>query len=317
MASTKIDLHKDIQFFEYSRAANPVDKGVITPVPGAELMRELHEQGPTRVIPFDLAEKLKVDSPATSPNLSASFVRIEPGNELRTKVNATSELFYVIRGKGCTTRKNESINWKRGDFFVLPGGTELVHSGESDSALYWINDAPLLTYLGVTATTERFSPALYLAEDCERELEKVAADPASKDRNRISVLLANKNFPQTMTVTHTLWAMFGLLPKDSVQPPHRHMSVALDLILDCKPGCYSLISKNIDDEGNLIKPVRQDWRPYSAFVTPPYFWHSHHNESGEIAKLIPIQDAGLQTYMRTLNIEFAHPAAKAKEAIIL
>jgi gentisate 1,2-dioxygenase len=317
MASTKIDLHKDIQFFEYSRAANPVDKGVITPVPGAELLRDLHEQGPTRIIPFDLAEKLKVDSPATSPNLSASFVRIEPGNELRTKVNATSELFYVIRGKGCTTRNNESINWKRGDFFVLPGGTDLVHSGESDSALYWINDAPLLTYLGVTATTERFSPALYLAEDCERELEKVAADPASKDRNRISVLLANKNFPQTMTVTHTLWAMFGLLPKDSVQPPHRHMSVALDLILDCKPGCYSLISKNIDDEGNLIQPVRQDWKPYSAFVTPPYFWHSHHNESGEIAKLIPIQDAGLQTYMRTLNIEFAHPAVKAKEPIIL
>ncbi len=317
MPSTKLDLQKDVQFFEYSKAANPVDKGVITPVPGAELLRELHEQGATRIIPFDLAEKLKVDAPATSPNLSASFIRIEPGSVIRTKVNATSELYYVIRGNGCTTRNGECINWKRGDFFVLPGGTELEHSAESDSALYWINDSPLLTYLGVTATTERFSSTLYLAEDCERELEKVASDPASKDRNRISVLLANKNFPQTMTVTHTLWAMFGLLPKDSVQPPHRHMSVALDLILDCKPGCYSLISKNIDDEGNLIKPVRQDWKPYSAFVTPPYFWHSHHNESGEVAKLIPIQDAGLQTYMRTLNIEFAHPSVKAKEAIIL
>ncbi len=317
MPSAKLDLQKDIQFFEYSQAANPVDKGTITPVPGAELLRELHEQGPSRVIPFDLTEKLKVDGAATSPNLSAAFVRIESGNEIRTKVNATSELYYVIRGKGTTTRDSETIEWKQGDFFVLPGGAELLHSSQSDSALYWINDAPLLTYLGVTATTERFKPTLYLAEDCERELQKVATDPASKDRNRISVLLANKNFPQTMTVTHTLWAMFGLLPKDSVQPPHRHTSVALDLILDCKPGCYSLISRHIDDQGQLIKPVRQDWKPYSAFVTPPYFWHSHHNESGHDARLIPIQDAGLQTYMRTLNIEFAHPAVKSKEAVIL
>ncbi|MFX6226035.1 hypothetical protein ABTF68_21395, partial [Acinetobacter baumannii] len=87
----------------------------------------------------------------------------------------------------------------------------------------------------------------------------------------------------------------------------RHNSVALDLILDCKPGCYTLISQTCDDKGELVNPVRQDWKPYSAFVTPPYFWHAHYNESGEPAHLIPIQDAGLQTYMRTLDIEFAHP----------
>jgi hypothetical protein len=29
-----------------------------------------------------------------------------------------------------------------------------------------------------------------------------------------------------------------------------------------------------------------------------------------VARLIPIQDAGIQTYIRTLDIEFAHPSAK-------
>ena len=109
-----------------------------------------------------------------------------------------------------------------------------------------------------------------------------------------------------MTVTHTLWAMFGILPEDAVQLPHRHNSVALDLILNCKPGCYTMVSKEIDLDGNLIQPIRVDWKPYSAFVTPPYYWHAHYNESGAPAHLIPIQDAGLQTYMRTLDIEFAH-----------
>ncbi len=317
VSTTQLDLQKDIEFFEYTKAANPLERGTITGVPFAELLSDLHEQGPTRIVPFDLADKLGCDTPATSPNLSAAFIHIEPGKEIRTSVNATSELYYVIRGSGVSSRNELSIEWRKGDFFVVPTGTELTHIADADSALYWINDEPLLRYLGATATKERFSPTLYKAEECESALAKIASDPAASDRNRVSVLLANKHFPQTMTVTHTLWAMFGLLPKDSDQPPHRHNSVALDLILDCKPGCYTMISREIGQDGHLINPVRQDWKPYSAFVTPPNYWHSHHNESGEDARLIPIQDAGLQTYMRTLNIQFAHPAARKKVAHIL
>jgi len=319
-SDTPAELEKDVQYFEYTKAANPLNRGTIVQVPYAELPSKLHEEGSTRIIPFDLSDKLKTEGRATSPNLSASFIRIKPGEQLTTSVNATSELYYVIRGTGTTSTRGTEIDWSVGDFFVIPGGKDAAHKAQSDSALYWITDEPLLSYLGVTVSKERFSPTIYKAADCERELAKVAADPNATDRNRVSVLLANKNFPQTLTVTHTLWAMFGLLPVDSVQPPHRHNSVALDLILDCKPGCYTLISRDIDENGKLIKPVRQDWKPYSAFVTPPYLWHSHHNESGAPAHLIPIQDAGLQTYMRTLDIEFAHPSssiAKEKLAAIL
>jgi len=317
MTTLQTDLQRDVQFFEYTKAANPLGRGTITQEPYAELLSDLHEQGPTRVHQFDLSDKIVCEGPATSPNLSAAFVRIEPGTKINTWANATSELYYVIRGKGSSARTDVTIAWEAGDFFVVPGGKEVVHSAETDSALYWINDEPLLRYLGATATKERFSPTLYKAADCKRELEKVATDPNSADRNRVSVLLANQNFPQTMTVTHTLWAMFGVLPPDAVQPPHRHNSVALDLILDCKPGCYTMISRDIDAEGQLLNPVRQDWKPYSAFVTPPYYWHAHYNESGHEAHLIPIQDAGLQTYMRTLDIEFAHPVAKKQLANIL
>lgn len=37
----------------------------------------------------------------------------------------------------------------------------------------------------------------------------------------------------------------------------------------------------------------------------PGLWHSHHNESGRPAYLVPIQDAGLHTYLRSLDIRFA------------
>jgi hypothetical protein len=44
-------------------------------------------------------------------------------------------------------------------------------------------------------------------------------------------------------------------------------------------------------------------------VTPPGLWHSHHNESGRSAHLVPIQDAGLHTYLRSLDIRFAPSGA--------
>jgi len=127
----------------------------------------------------------------------------------------------------------------------------------------------------------------------------------------VSVLLANKAFDQTRTITHVLWAMFGVLPAHSVQLPHHHESVALDLIIDCPPDCYTMIGESIDDQGHIKHPRRADWKPGSAFVTPPGLWHSHHNETGEPAHLLPIQDAGLHTYLRTLDIHFFHPGHEA------
>ncbi|HEY9775235.1 MAG TPA: cupin domain-containing protein [Planktothrix sp.] len=299
-------LTKDSQYREYTRAVNPLGQGTIPPVATADFLHTLHEQGPTRVIPFDLSEKLECSWTGTSPALLSNFIRIEPNEEISTRVNATSELYYVIRGSGVSTAGDTEIRWSKGDFVVVPGGRQCKHRATDDAALYWVHDEPLLAYLGTTVSEERFAPTLYPAEVCARELEKVASDPHAHQRNRISVLLGNTAFPQTMTVTHTLWAMLGILPTNSVQLPHRHNSVALDLILDCAPGCYTLIGRGVRDDGTLLDPIRQDWHPYSAFVTPPFMWHSHHNESGQPAHLIPIQDAGLHNYLRTLDIEFSH-----------
>ena len=74
--------------------------------------------------------------------------------------------------------------------------------------------------------------------------------------------------------------MFGVLPNGAIQLPHSHESVALDFIIDCRPGCYTLIGRDLDDDGKIISPQRADWEPGSAFVTPPGLWHAHFNESG-------------------------------------
>ncbi|MEW6255594.1 MAG: cupin [Pseudomonadota bacterium] len=294
----------DARYFEYSKAANPI--GHATPkCPLGTFDKSLHQDGPSRIIPLDLSEKLLCPAPATSPNLCANFIRITAGERIETAVNATSELFFVIQGEGDTLIDGQSLSWETHDLFTLPLG-QATHVAKTDSVLYWVHDQPLLTYLGVRADTPRFRPTLYRHEDEDNQLSAIRNDPEAKTRNRVSVLLANAQCAMTETATHVLWAMYGVLPKGATQLPHRHQSVALDLIISCKPGCYSLLGEELDGEGNIVNPIRADWDEASAFVTPPGWWHAHFNESGADAYLLPIQDAGLQTFMRSLDIHFFH-----------
>jgi hypothetical protein len=97
---------------------------------------------------------------------------------------------------------------------------------------------------------------------------------------------------------------FKFIPGNPIQRPHRHNLVALDLYVSASPNVYTLMGREIDQNGFIIDPIRCKWAPGGVFVTPPGWWHSHHNESDDIAWVLPIQDAGLFTHQRTLDIRF-------------
>lgn len=303
------------QLFDYRSAANPIRPGLTAPIPYAQWGPELHGGGASgsgsAVIPLDLSVALGAVGPATSPGLAAHFVRIEAGEGVKAAANATSLLFYVLCGSGRCDRQAEAgqaatgLSWRTGDLFVLPAGTAPLLQAECTSVLYWVHDGPLLDYLGVQASLPRFQTTHYPGEWLRSELAMLAADPASARSNRLSLLLANRDLPATRTVTHVLWAMFGMVPAGATQAPHRHQSVALDLIVDCAPGCYTLVGTELNADGSIHNPRRIDWQAGGAFITPPGHWHAHSNESGQNAYLLPIQDAGLQTYLRSLDIRFA------------
>lgn len=291
------------EIFEYSKAADPITSGATPPIPNATFGPELYTSGPSRVIPLDLSSKLRCPSPATTPSLLASFIRIRAGEQLVTEANATSEMFYVIRGAGKTTMATGQIAWRQGDIFALPG-VHARHLATEDSALYKVDDSPLLTYLGAREHTPRFEPTLYPAEQIAAELRRAQEEPGAPKRSRVSVLLANKVCEQTMTLTQVLWTMCGTILPDTRQLPHRHQSVALDFVISAQPGVYTLLGTSLNDDGRINNPVRADWQSGSVFVTPPGYWHEHRNESNDSALIMPVQDAGLHTYLRTLDIQF-------------
>lgn len=295
----------DAQYFEYTSSANPIGAKLISRVPYRTFPSSLYDAGPTRIVPLDLSKELGCDFPATGPSLIGNFLRIVAGEQLSVNPNATSQVFYVLEGSGRVSQGQTNFAFGAGDFFVLPGGAEAVVAADSTVRIYYVNDSPLLEYLGAAVSHQRFKPTLYPAKTTNEELEKVANAPGAAMRNRVSVLLGNQNFPQTRTVTHTMWAMYGLVPPGSMQKPHRHQSIALDFVQGCEPGVYTLVGTEVNDDGRIVDPVRVDWTPGMAFVTPPGYWHAHFNESDSPAYIIPLQDAGLQTYLRALDIKFA------------
>jgi gentisate 1,2-dioxygenase len=296
-------LAQDTQIFEYSKAANPIESGATPRIPIATFSADLYAEGESRIVALDLSKDLRTPYPATGPSLLASFVRINAGERITTAPNASSEFYFVIRGKGRTETAEGTIEWKFGDFIVLPG-IEAIHFASEDTAFYKVDDSPLFGYLGARRGEARFQPTVYTREAVQAELEAAKNDPEASTRSRISVLLANKNFEQTMTITHTLWTMFGTIAPGTRQLPHRHQSVALDYVVNAQPGVYTLLGEELNEDGTIKDAVRVDWVKGSAFVTPPGYWHEHVNESNSDAFVMPIQDAGLHTYLRTLDIQF-------------
>ncbi|MEA5390740.1 cupin [Cyanobium gracile UHCC 0139] len=310
-AAAPHDWHSAGLYFDYRQAANPVRPGLTEPIRYRRWGPELHGHGPTAVLPLDLSAALGCEGPATSPGLAAHFLRLLPGEGLKAAAAATSSLFYVLRGAGQLERPGDalgaplSLSWAQGDLFVLPAGADPLLQASEESVLYWVHDAPLLHYLGVQPSVPRFTAVHYPAAGQEEALQRLLADPSAARSNRLSILLAHADLPATRTVTHTLWAMLGVVPDGVTQPPHRHQSVALDLIIDCDPGCYSLVGTELGPDGAILNPTRIDWEPGGAFITPPGHWHAHGNESGRMARLLPIQDAGLHTHLRSLDIRFS------------
>jgi len=291
---------KQVINWEYSAAASPD----ISPVPMQPFPSSLHESGESRIIELNISDVLGTEHAATSPSLLANYVRICANDSLNTHALASSEVFFVMYGSGKTITDQGTLTWQAGDAFTLPCNQGVRHEADIDSALYWTHDAPLLHYLGATPSQARFEPAFYKHQDMRQEIEALRDIAVREKRNRVGIILGNKACTDTKTITPSMWSLFNLLPAGAVQKPHRHQSVALDLAVSAGPNTYTLMGKDVDADGNIINPIKAMWANNTVFITPPGWWHSHHNESDEDAYVFPVQDAGLHTYLRTLDIQF-------------
>jgi len=258
---------------------------------------------------IDFADLYNVSHKATSPNLLASFIKlklyegINLDNGLST--NGTSHLFFVLQSNCKIIFDDEINNLEEGSILVAPYFTnlEIINTGKEELQIYYINDSPLMNYLGATPTHKIFKTALYTKDYLLKNLHQLS-NPLN---NRKGILLSNKDTEKigTNTITPVLWALYNELPPNTVQKPHRHNSVALDLCISCSDSenIYTLVGNELDENGAILNPVKVHWKQSEMFITPPGLWHSHNNTGNTYAYILPIQDAGILLYQRILGID--------------
>ncbi len=292
---------------EYSAAATPtipaISYTVLPPMDSAVSERVLWNQ----------QALLETDYPATTPALAAYHLNLAPGSPLETADAATSVLVRFHSGEGVLHISStdsapdtaaKTCTYAAGDVIVIPGTTRIRWEAHTPTRGFVVTDEPLLQYLGATPTRQTIDLVKYPHTEILAAVARFRSQPGAAARNRCGVIFGQESTRATMTVSRTLWSLFNILPAHAVQKPHRHQSIAVDLAVEGRPGVYTLMSPRITAEGQLIDPIRADWVSGAAFITPPGWWHSHHNETAEDAMVFPVQDAGLHTYLRSLDIQF-------------
>jgi len=259
---------------------------------------------------LDLSCNYNIDYKATSPNLLASFIKLNKGEKYistnnHIHFNSSSHFFYIIQSCASITINNNSYKINDGDIFISPffNTIEIENKGKTDLLIYYINDSPLLNYLGSKPYKPIFKPAIYTKEFIFSQMENLS----NPNNNRKGILLSNLDTEKIgiNTITPVLWSLYNELPPNTKQRAHKHNSVALDLCIQSldSENIYTLIGNEIDSDGNIINPTKIHWKKGEMFTTPPGLWHSHYNDGLTYAYILPIQDAGLLLYQRILGIE--------------
>jgi len=259
---------------------------------------------------IDFSELFNVEHKSTTPNLLASFIRLtnEENFHIENDVennfaNATSHLFYILNGNCKIIIDNKLLLVNKGDILITPLFDSLIIKNKSpELQIYYINDSPLVNYLGNKSVKKIFKTAVYTNEFLIKNLHTLS----NPKNNRKGILLSNKDTNKigVNTITPVLWALYNELPPNTVQRPHKHNSVALDLCIKCSDSenIYTLIGDELDENGNIVNPIKVNWSEGGMFITPPGLWHSHNNTGSTFAYILPIQDAGLLLYQRILGI---------------
>jgi len=69
-----------------------------------------------------------------------------------------------------------------GDLFTMPFMGEIQHQASDDTAFYWVNDQPLMDFLGVRPTKKRFRPLFFSGEQLNEELERSGVPTRARTR---------------------------------------------------------------------------------------------------------------------------------------
>jgi gentisate 1,2-dioxygenase len=277
----------------FNRQLPPVPDHVFLDEP----VRALDRTAATGFVDCDLSRALDCAGPATTPLVLARYLRIRAGESCASRFDATGSIWYVIAGAGVSECGADRIAWRDGDVFVLPGGAAHDHRAGTEGAVLWVvTNEPQIALenlrlpAGIAPPTDAVH---YPAAEIKKQLELIHTVANGDNSAGYALMFSSERHEESRNVLPSFTLALNSLPPGEFQPPHKHNSAAIALVIQGK-GCYSLVDGR-----------RKDWAQFATTVTPPTAIHSHHNDGSERALFLIVQDGGLYCHARTMGFAAA------------
>jgi gentisate 1,2-dioxygenase len=132
----------------------------------------------------------------------------------------------------------------------------------------------------------------YPAAEIVHQLDVVYSSNANAGTSGHALIFSAEKTEDIRTIAPTLTLSLNTLKPNSFQPPHKHNSAAITLVVAGDPA-YSMVAD-----------AKCEWSPWATLVTPPAAKHSHHNDGNTRAEFLIVQDGGFHYHARTMGFEF-------------
>lgn len=249
----------------------------------------------TGFINCDQSDKMQCAFPATTPLMLARYAVVKAGETLDTTLTNTASIWYVITGKAGLVVGEEKAVLGKGDVFLLPGGVASAIAAEEGSIFWAVGNDPQLkfdTSVPVTGKDAAVGFVHYPADEITHQLDVVYASNANAATSGHALIFSAEKTVEARNITPTMTLSLNTLKPKSFQPPHKHNSAAITLVVAGDPA-YSMVADQ-----------QCDWSPWATLVTPAAAKHSHHNDGNTRAEFLIVQDGGFYYHARTMGFEF-------------
>ncbi|SFB64025.1 Cupin domain-containing protein [Rhizobium sp. NFR07] len=270
----------------------------LPPVPGHIFMDEpaaAMKMEKTGFINCDQSDMMECAFPATTPLMLARYAVVKAGETLDTTLTASASIWYMITGKSSLVVGEEKAALCKGDVFLLPGGVASAITAGEDSVFWAVGNDPQLKFdasVAVTGAEAAVDFVHYPAEEITRQLDVVYGSNANASTSGHALIFSAEKTEAARNITPTMTLSLNTLKPKSAQPPHKHNSAAITLVVAGDPA-YSMVAEE-----------KCDWSPWATLVTPAAAKHSHHNDGDGRAEFLIVQDGGFYYHARTMGFEF-------------
>jgi gentisate 1,2-dioxygenase len=142
------------------------------------------------------------------------------------------------------------------------------------------------------APKPKFRPAVWRFAAAKAALDQAGAFVPVEQAERRNLIMVNPIEGNVYATSRNIVAAYQMVKAGEKARSHRHTAAALRLVVEAKPGTYTVV------DGSRI-----DMAPGDVVLTPSWCWHGHANESDEASYWIDFLDVPFVQHSEAMFFE--------------